>query len=107
MPAPTALLQSPNGEEGEETHVLKDTQGTSHIGISKPLKLMPGLDDTADFDLDMTTADPEAIETQTEPTYTDRPSRVESRKVLIPPHRFSPLKSQWPSIVRPMSYFFA
>jgi hypothetical protein len=43
MPAPTALLQSPNGEEGEEgeeTHVLKNAQGTSRIGISKPSNLM-------------------------------------------------------------------
>lgn len=29
-------------------------------------------------------------------------ARVETRKVLIPPHRFTPLKTSWPQIVPPL-----
>lgn len=33
---------------------------------------------------------------------TDGPARVEIRKVLIPPHRMSPLKASWPKIYPPL-----
>lgn len=33
---------------------------------------------------------------------TDGPTRVESRKVPIPPHRMTPLKASWPKIYPPL-----
>jgi RNA-binding protein PNO1 len=48
-------------------------------------------------------ADFETFKIQTEHTYTDRPSRIERRKIPIPPHRFSPLKFSWSSIYPPLT----
>jgi RNA-binding protein PNO1 len=48
-------------------------------------------------------ADFETFKTQTEHRYTNRPSRIERRKIPIPPHRFSPLKSSWSSIYPPLN----
>jgi RNA-binding protein PNO1 len=54
-------------------------------------------DNATDFILDIN-ALPAAAVVETVDTSNDRPIRIDSRKVPIPPHRFSPLKSAWPSI---------
>jgi RNA-binding protein PNO1 len=110
MPAPTALLRAQNGREGEEASAYTNTKGASHIEmLVTTLKtdacILVG-DATADFCLDLSaapTADFETSETHTEHTYhTELPSRIENRKIPIPPHRFSPLRSSWPSLYPPL-----
>lgn len=58
-------------------------------------------DNATDFILDIN-ALPTVAVVETVDTLNDQPIRIDSRKVPIPPHRFSPLKSAWPSIYPPI-----
>jgi len=111
MPAPTALLRAHNSREGEEPSAYTNTKGAGDIEIlvttlkANACFILVG-DATADFCLDLSaapTADLETFETHTEHAYhTEPPSRIENRKIPIPPHRFSPLRSSWPSLYPPL-----
>lgn len=57
-------------------------------------------DNATDFILDINALPAAVVESVD--TFNDRPMRIDSRKVPIPPHRFSPLKSAWPSIYPPL-----
>lgn len=106
MPAPTALLRNPEALSEDEAH-----------GVPLPLT------NDDDLDIDIITAPQEptlsdsipepaedsAMQVDEEgrprfsPAKPDNTSlRIQSRKVPIPPHRMSPLKTSWPKIYPPL-----
>ncbi|CAO2648832.1 Nn.00g097810.m01.CDS01 [Neocucurbitaria sp. VM-36] len=107
MPAPTALMRNP-----EEL-----AEGVALEAVEVPL---PTEDDDAeliDMNVEPTAAPNDALEAPAEDTpmtdETGRPKfapaksiplafRREQRKVPIPPHRMTPLKSAWPKIYPPL-----
>ncbi len=107
MPAPTALLRRPETLANEEAE-----------NVSMPITADNDLEDTAMTTTATLTALPSPPPETTEETAMDldgRPRfdpvkadssssalRIQSRKVPIPPHRMSPLKSSWPKIYPPL-----
>ena len=105
MPAPTALQRAPEALAIEETihdapHPAADTdilittaQPTEHDAQQDPQQ------QPEDVDMD--------TENSTKPlfspeTVTKSAHRAEERKVRVPPHRMSPLKTNWPKIYPPL-----
>ena len=107
MPAPTALLRNPEALAQEEA-----------ADVPLPTTVDDDLVDTVMKTLPATTSLPSPPPESTDATAMDvdgRPRfdpakadsspsaiRVQSRKVPIPPHRMSPLKSSWPKIYPPL-----
>lgn len=101
MPAPTALVRAPE----------QDTQDVAMEAVDIPL---PAQDDAelVDMSLEPTASEPSASALTDDTPMTDesgRPKfapsksiplafRREQRKVPIPPHRMTPLKTAWPKI---------
>lgn len=115
MPAPTALQRAPEDLAQEEIahpvdqpELVDDDalipsapQDNSHDQVQTPTTAAP---DT-DMDLDPTTTS----EQDQEPTSLFSPettikttTRREERKIRIPPHRMTPLKTHWPKIYPPL-----
>ncbi|RYC62861.1 hypothetical protein CHU98_g3346 [Xylaria longipes] len=103
MPAPTAPLK-PVVDDAPPTNVA-----------------LPGTDDDQEFALDgmndlpessaiqapLTAEDMEIVDEEDRPRFPqvqndDGSFRIQSRKIPVPPHRFSPLKSNWPQIYPPL-----
>jgi hypothetical protein len=75
------------------------------LSNQKLISVLDEDDAAAEIYLDMSAplpADPKKIVTPTEHTDSNRPYRIESRKIPIPPHRYSLLKSSWQSIYPPL-----
>ncbi|KAL2056703.1 hypothetical protein ABVK25_003097 [Lepraria finkii] len=104
MPAPTALLRRPDELAEAEAMPLpqdKDDEGDD---------LLVDATNTAPPTQDLTQSQPLDTEMQIDemhpkfPPAKDRPKvhSAETRKVLIPPHRMTPLKSAWLKIYPPL-----
>jgi len=102
MPAPTALLRAPEQLAAEQTplldqsEVVLDTLMTT-VDISAP----PTTSDETQEDTDM------QIDSEGRPVFAPEKTlaqvhRAETRKVPVPPHRFTPLKNAWPQIYPPL-----
>jgi len=104
MPAPTALVHRPDElAEAEATPLPQDEDEDLLIDPSQPAII-----DTTPSTAPVTSVDSEMqIDEEGRPKFspakvTDGLRRVETRKVPIPPHRMSPLKSTWPKIYPPL-----
>lgn len=114
MPAPTALQRAPEALAAEET--IQDDQtlpleqqedvlvATTVAAAANPedesssAQLQDGVESMeVDADADISSLPLFAPETSSPSTH-----RAEERKVRIPPHRMTPLKSQWPKIYPPL-----
>ena len=107
MPAPTALQRAPEqlsveetvhdtpqpAFEGEVAISTTDPDQTPTDAPSPPPSDQPP-EDAAAMDLDTPLFAPEKA--------TKSLVRVEERKIRVPPHRMSPLKSCWPKIYPPL-----
>ncbi|KAI6814496.1 Pre-rRNA-processing protein [Hortaea werneckii] len=104
MPAPTALQRAASPLATEEAihdapQSAVDTNDDLLITTSAPTSADP-IDQNAEGDVDMdasTSAPLFAPEAQTKTIH-----RMEERKVRVPPHRMSPLKSNWSKIYPPL-----
>lgn len=109
MPAPTALLREPGLlASDQDGHVATHSQD---IPTDEPiLDLQPVKTQTEAIPV---AAETEAGDDAAMPDSADRPhfaplddtassTRIETRKVPIPPHRMSPLKTNWPTIYPPL-----
>lgn len=114
MPAPTALQRAPEALAAEDT--IQDGQtlpleqqedvlvATTVAAAADPedegssAQLQDGVESMeVDADADISSLPLFAPETSSPSTH-----RAEERKVRIPPHRMTPLKSQWPKIYPPL-----
>jgi RNA-binding protein PNO1 len=104
MTAPTALLQKP--EEGQEPEALTasvpDEDGdiildptVDSTSIDPPHSTQESTSNAMQIDTDGVPLFPPAVDTP-------RILRVETRKVPVPPHRFTPLKSAWTKLYPPL-----
>ncbi|TGO28960.1 hypothetical protein BPAE_0020g00050 [Botrytis paeoniae] len=125
MPAPTALLRRPE-ELAEATNVpAPDQSNQSHDAVTMCIagtvaNVVPDQDDEFLLDApEVTSADLDTIlppatdnsemniDEEGRPRFApakniDPATRVETRKVPIPPHRMTPLKAAWPKIYPPL-----
>lgn len=114
MPAPTALQRRP-GELIEDVAENVTAPEDDNLLIATNPSALPASDasnlrssvpipstNPPDTDTEMTTIDPEGRPLF--PPSTDSPQavRVQTRKIPIPPHRMTPLKSSWPKIYSPL-----
>lgn len=102
MPAPTALQRAPDALAVEET--LHDApQSTTDTDLllttTTPTQDDQQQDPTDDTDMD-TSADAPLF--APEPTAHKTAIRIEERKIRVPPHRMTPLKTHWPKIYPPL-----
>ncbi|KAK6587325.1 hypothetical protein PZA11_000615 [Diplocarpon coronariae] len=86
MPAPTALIQ--RSEEPAEA---------ASVPLPQVLKAVQPVDGDTEMHIDE-----EGRPRFAPATITDEATRVESRKIPIPPHRFTPLKAVWPKMYPPL-----
>lgn len=110
MPAPTALLNNAS-ESVNPTNPVPGPSGktSQHTSQREPhTNLSAGDNGDDDIVLDMNDAPP-TQPTDAEPTPSHHadpaPGRlvhIETRKVPVPPHRFSPIKAAWPKIYPPL-----
>ncbi|KAH8815203.1 hypothetical protein F5884DRAFT_771463 [Xylogone sp. PMI_703] len=105
MPAPTALLRQPeelaesaNAAHPAETHDEELLLDASEAIISEDVIIQP-LNDNGDSEMHV---DEEGRPKFAPSKNADGAVRVETRKVPIPPHRFSPLKATWNKIYPPL-----
>lgn len=102
MPAPTALLRRPNVlADAEATGTPKQPNDDSFVEIQNTPP------PTQDILSKRAPATEMQIDEEGRPHFsrvTDASQhyKLESRKVLVPPHRMTPLKSAWPKIYPPL-----
>ena len=109
MPAPTALMRKPEIFADDTAravpHPLDHMEDFTHESAE--------LDTTASTDISRHQEAPQDIAMHideegqphfppAEPSTTATPIRIQSRKVPIPPHRMTPLKTSWPKIYPPL-----
>ncbi|RAO70316.1 uncharacterized protein BHQ10_006328 [Talaromyces amestolkiae] len=104
MPAPTALLSKPEGTEDAVFNNSLQEQNDDEVLID-PSQNAP--DFTIESIQEDNTEDVMHVDEEGRPVFTpakDTPGvyRVEQRKVPIPPHRMTPLKTYWPKIYPPL-----
>ncbi|KAF2725530.1 eukaryotic type KH-domain (KH-domain type I) [Polychaeton citri CBS 116435] len=112
MPAPTALQRAPEKLADEEflhktaeTAIIDDNDGVIiSTSVDQPQEQSDGIvmheegaSATNDMDVDTESRPIFAPESQVKAV-----SRVEERKIRIPPHRMSPLKNSWAKIYPPL-----
>lgn len=110
MPAPTALQRVPDNLAVEETiHDAPQSAVEEDVIISNPSTAEQDPTNSAQTtDPTITTEDTTMqIDDQERPTFapekvSSQKHRSEERKVRIPPHRMTPLKSTWPKIYPPL-----
>jgi len=106
MPAPTALRKQPE-ELAEATNVpLPSDNDDTEFLLDAPDALPPDSNSiipttSGDADTEMH-VDEEGRPRFAPAKNTDTITRVETRKVPIPPHRMTPLKASWPKIYPPL-----
>ncbi|KAJ6262299.1 hypothetical protein Dda_3106 [Drechslerella dactyloides] len=120
MPAPTALIK-PVEEPAPEPQWAEGNFSNFTAPLRKTKPLTPILDGAEDIVLDSQTLST-AVESAENPVHEDTEMRIdeegrpvfqparqnalihkaETRKVTVPPHRFSPLKAAWPKIYQPL-----
>ena len=110
MPAPTALQRAPEPLSIEETtHDAGSSAIPEGIAIAtsnQPLE--PSEEQRQSQDEPSTESmDVDAEHTDRQPLFTPEKAskaqhRVEERKIRIPPHRMTPLKTNWPKIYPPL-----
>jgi RNA-binding protein PNO1 len=103
MPAPTALLQKPEEAEISPASFVSATEDDGGIILD------PTVPTTTSDQPPQPTEESSEMQIDPEgaplfPPAKDTPKilRVETRKVLIPPHRFTPLKASWPKLYPPL-----
>lgn len=105
MPAPTALLK-PVADNAPPANILPPEPDNDE---SFALEGMNDLPESSVVQAPITAQDEEMeiVDEEDRPHFPqvqndDGSFRVQSRKVPVPPHRFSPLKSNWPQIYPPL-----
>lgn len=105
MPAPTALQRAPEklAEELNPTRPLSLPTPTDEpiLDLTTTSTSLPPQATTISLD-DTMHIDPESRPTFAPETVIPLAHRAESRKVPVPPHRMTPLKSHWPKIYPPL-----
>ncbi|GIZ49717.1 hypothetical protein CBER1_01710 [Cercospora berteroae] len=96
MPAPTALQRAPEQIEDEIVHDAPETAVDEEVITST---IVPTEQPSEDITMEV---DGEPTSLFSPETPSKRRHRVEERKVRIPPHRMSPLKTSWPKIYPPL-----
>ncbi|KZF24650.1 pre-rRNA-processing protein PNO1 [Xylona heveae TC161] len=107
MPAPTALLRRPGELAAEETipvpgQVDEELLLDGGAGVAEPANIgtgLPAQNQSEDTEMHI---DEEGRPQFAPAKNTDGPFRAETRKVPIPPHRMSPLKSCWTKVYPPL-----
>jgi RNA-binding protein PNO1 len=117
MPTPTALQRAPAPlaqSEPQDVALISDSHDTAQdleIITEEPKtaetsSLSAPTHHSEDVEMDLSGRPHFAPSTVTSSSPTHNPSdtaiRIQSRKVPIPPHRMSPLKSSWPKIYPPL-----
>ncbi|KAL9052173.1 MAG: hypothetical protein Q9162_005568 [Coniocarpon cinnabarinum] len=120
MPAPTALLRAPEHLAEEEastalgsndqpidTGPVAATAADATAPTEAPTISTDTLPDAPPLDENASQPAPMQIDADGRPQFApeakSRPRiRTETRKVLVPPHRMTPLKSMWPKIYPPL-----
>ncbi|KAF2434977.1 eukaryotic type KH-domain (KH-domain type I) [Tothia fuscella] len=114
MPAPTALLRAPEEVAEEETPMIdapEDNDILLEIAPPEEIEAHSEATPTTNTNTTNTTDTPmqESPTENTEPRPQFSPAkdttlahRIETRKVPVPPHRFSPLKQTWSKIYTPL-----
>ncbi|KAL8954052.1 MAG: hypothetical protein Q9222_000109 [Ikaeria aurantiellina] len=103
MPAPTALLRRPNElaeasaiplppENGDEDEIIVETE---HPASTETSAVTADQDSRMEVDEE---GQPRFLPAKTVATV----HRAETRKVLVPPHRMTPLRSSWSKIYPPL-----
>ena len=101
MPAPTALLRAPEALAKEETVTRSESEIVPEDvdPVTNP--------DRKDVHAASDVQDTMQVDTESRPFFKPETAskvslRPESRKIHVPPHRMTPLKSQWPKIYPPL-----
>lgn len=112
MPAPTALQRTPanpaSGEAKPKLAPTTDDYASNLPTITSVLDLAAANNDSTIANVaSASEADAMLVDTENRPIFAPENSiqqvhRSETRKVLVPPHRFSPLKAAWPKIYPPL-----
>ncbi|KAK5173354.1 pre-rRNA-processing protein pno1 [Saxophila tyrrhenica] len=104
MPAPTALQRAPEELAIEETvHDAPQTAVEEDVLTTTAPPTQPSEEETPlDTAMEVETSETEPSFLFTPEKATKAAHRVEERKVRIPPHRMTPLKSSWPKIYPPL-----
>ncbi|KAF2222184.1 KH domain-containing protein [Elsinoe ampelina] len=102
MPAPTALQRAPEAlaaeiEPAQPVLPVQNDDDDVVLSLANPTTTDAQPDAPLDMDIDSGTAPLFTPETPGAISH-----RAESRKVPVPPHRMSPLKSQWTKIYPPL-----
>ncbi|RDL34615.1 Eukaryotic type KH-domain (KH-domain type I) [Venustampulla echinocandica] len=105
MPAPTALSRRPEElaeaanvplpMESQDDELLLDAPEAT----TSAMEVVQLATEGADTEMNI---DEEGRPRFAPAKNTEGPSRIEIRKVLIPPHRMSPLKAAWPKMISPL-----
>ncbi|KAJ9606233.1 pre-rRNA-processing protein pno1 [Cladophialophora chaetospira] len=110
MPAPTALQRAPLALAESEPHDIPLPPSADDEDLDILTELQPQTpppqrqeDPSSTMDLDLENR-PRflPITTSSSPSSDNTAMRIQSRKVPIPPHRMSPLKTSWPKIYPPL-----
>ncbi|PSS28010.1 hypothetical protein M430DRAFT_47069 [Amorphotheca resinae ATCC 22711] len=105
MPAPTALIGQPEKRAEPVNVPLPGNSQEDDFLLDAPSNILPDANAipsaTQDVDTEMH-IDEEGRPRFAPAKHTDAPTRVETRKVPIPPHRMTPLKASWPKIYPPL-----
>lgn len=104
MPAPTALKAAPQEPATSTTPLSSTSQDLDLDLVDAPdAPIITTTTTTDDMPLD------DAVDEESRPRFapaaassTTTATRVEHRKVPIPPHRMTPLKADWPKIYPPL-----
>lgn len=113
MPAPTALQRAPEALAIEEAvHdadiLTTDDDGVIHTSLQQPSDTTDGVPDATDATVTMDIdPDSEAVTDRSSSLFspekvTASAHRSEERKIRVPPHRMTPLKTHWPKIYPPL-----
>ncbi|KAI1266757.1 eukaryotic type KH-domain (KH-domain type I) [Xylariaceae sp. FL1019] len=106
MPAPTAALQSVVDDAPDATLQMAEPESAQDF-VLDGLDALPDDSSALKAPIAPEGDDMDIVDEENRPKFpeiqsTDAAVRAQTRKVLIPPHRFSPLKSQWPQIYPPL-----
>jgi RNA-binding protein PNO1 len=96
MPAPTALLQRP---ENNSEPAVQENDGSILLDPSIAAESEDPIKYVEETSMDIDAEGAPLFPPSSESTQL---FRVETRKIPVPPHRFSPLKASWPRLYPPL-----